>query len=25
LMIGELEMIKSRLLFDLEKTLKDGY
>ena len=25
LMIGEMEHIKSRLLFDLEKTLDDGY
>ncbi|KKN62146.1 hypothetical protein LCGC14_0515220 [marine sediment metagenome] len=25
LMIGEMEFIKSRLLFDLEKTLDDGY
>ena len=25
LMIGEMEHIKSRLLFDLEKTLNEGY
>lgn len=25
LLIGELEIIKSRLIFDLEKSLDDGY
>lgn len=25
LIIGEMEHIKSRLLFDLERSLKDGY